>query len=181
MFCNDCGAENPDTAKFCSNCGAAIGVVEREVKYEPEEGDGVMNYTERKARTAAFMKNNPGACMVSAFYWLGALFYFSIILLFVMTGVSPNPSYLFMMASMIACAYLALAILGGCLTGWLLGMGASSLIGIYMIFNGEYPMIVLLLPLMIYMWRNRSEYGVPRNILSKLTNDYKELNELRKS
>lgn len=34
-FCNDCGTENPDDVKFCSNCGAAIGVVEQEVEPEP--------------------------------------------------------------------------------------------------------------------------------------------------
>ena len=24
MFCNNCGAENPDTAKFCHNCGVNL-------------------------------------------------------------------------------------------------------------------------------------------------------------
>src|SRR5438309_1964736 len=24
MFCNDCGANNPDTAKFCSQCGKPL-------------------------------------------------------------------------------------------------------------------------------------------------------------
>jgi uncharacterized membrane protein len=27
MFCPKCGAENPDSAKFCSKCGAALGAV----------------------------------------------------------------------------------------------------------------------------------------------------------
>ncbi len=27
MFCSKCGAENPDDAKFCLKCGAALGVV----------------------------------------------------------------------------------------------------------------------------------------------------------
>jgi len=26
MFCSQCGAENPDGAKFCSKCGAKLGV-----------------------------------------------------------------------------------------------------------------------------------------------------------
>jgi uncharacterized membrane protein len=26
MFCSRCGAENPDGAKFCSKCGAGLGV-----------------------------------------------------------------------------------------------------------------------------------------------------------
>lgn len=25
MYCNNCGAKNPDDAKYCSNCGAALG------------------------------------------------------------------------------------------------------------------------------------------------------------
>ena len=29
IFCKNCGTENPDDAKFCSNCGAAIEVVEQ--------------------------------------------------------------------------------------------------------------------------------------------------------
>jgi len=33
MFCSQCGAENPDEAKFCAKCGAALGV-----KAPPTEG-----------------------------------------------------------------------------------------------------------------------------------------------
>jgi uncharacterized membrane protein len=33
MFCSQCGAENPEGAKFCSKCGAELGVVTR-----PTEG-----------------------------------------------------------------------------------------------------------------------------------------------
>jgi hypothetical protein len=27
MFCNDCGASNPDSAKFCSQCGKPLLIV----------------------------------------------------------------------------------------------------------------------------------------------------------
>jgi uncharacterized membrane protein len=33
MFCSQCGTQNPEGAKFCSKCGAALGVVAR-----PSEG-----------------------------------------------------------------------------------------------------------------------------------------------
>lgn len=29
MFCNNCGAKNPDNAKFCNNCGAKLTPVDR--------------------------------------------------------------------------------------------------------------------------------------------------------
>ena len=29
MFCNQCGAENPDHARFCASCGESVGAAER--------------------------------------------------------------------------------------------------------------------------------------------------------
>jgi len=45
MFCPKCGAENPDGAKFCSKCGAALGVAatpsEGVAKPEAESSTGL--------------------------------------------------------------------------------------------------------------------------------------------
>jgi uncharacterized membrane protein len=45
MFCSKCGTENPDGAKFCSKCGAGLGVVatptEGAAKPETESSTGM--------------------------------------------------------------------------------------------------------------------------------------------
>jgi uncharacterized membrane protein len=45
MFCSQCGAENPEGAKFCFKCGAKLGVVatptEGEAKPEAESSTGL--------------------------------------------------------------------------------------------------------------------------------------------
>jgi uncharacterized membrane protein len=45
MFCSQCGAENPEGAKFCSKCGAKLGVVatptEGAAKPEAESSTGL--------------------------------------------------------------------------------------------------------------------------------------------
>jgi len=45
MFCSRCGAENPDGAKFCSKCGAGLGVAttpaEGAAKPEAESSTGL--------------------------------------------------------------------------------------------------------------------------------------------
>ncbi len=45
MFCSRCGAENPDGAKFCSKCGAGLGVAatptEGVAKPEAESSTGM--------------------------------------------------------------------------------------------------------------------------------------------
>jgi uncharacterized membrane protein len=45
MFCSQCGAENPEGAKFCSKCGAKLGVVatptEGAAKSEAESSTGL--------------------------------------------------------------------------------------------------------------------------------------------
>jgi uncharacterized membrane protein len=45
MFCSQCGAENPEGAKFCSKCGAELGVVttptEGAAKSEAESSTGL--------------------------------------------------------------------------------------------------------------------------------------------
>ncbi len=45
MFCSQCGAENPERAKFCSKCGAGLGVAamptEGAAKPEAESSTGL--------------------------------------------------------------------------------------------------------------------------------------------
>jgi uncharacterized membrane protein len=45
MFCSQCGAENPEEAKFCSKCGAGLGVAatptEGAAKPEAESSTGL--------------------------------------------------------------------------------------------------------------------------------------------
>jgi uncharacterized membrane protein len=45
MFCSKCGTENPEEAKFCSKCGAGLGVAatptEGAAKFEAESSTGL--------------------------------------------------------------------------------------------------------------------------------------------
>lgn len=36
MFCNNCGTENPDGARFCSNCGAVVVAAEPKIEPKPD-------------------------------------------------------------------------------------------------------------------------------------------------
>lgn len=44
MICNNCGAENKETAKFCKNCGKELA----EVKVMPEAENRPSSAMERK-------------------------------------------------------------------------------------------------------------------------------------
>ena len=50
MYCNECGAENPDQAKFCNSCGTKImprGTAVIEKQPEPSASEGVQKTPEK--------------------------------------------------------------------------------------------------------------------------------------
>ena len=54
MFCTECGKENPDGAKFCFNCGIAVGQTEDAVPEPASAGEGTADQSEPPAEVGRF-------------------------------------------------------------------------------------------------------------------------------
>jgi lysylphosphatidylglycerol synthetase-like protein (DUF2156 family) len=153
MFCNNCGTENPDDAKFCSNCGAAIvGVVEQEVEPKLELVEVVK--AERKL----------GTKLITGYYGLGAILWFVIgavgalvIVLNPLSTVAITPA----MSDITIFAILASFVLfGTAVNVWKVTPYAwlwALLVAVLVLFSpGPTEWFVLLINVVIvwYVWRN---------------------------
>lgn len=54
MFCNECGAKNPDGAKFCNNCGAKLIAPAFAAKEETKEATVISNPNEMPPKQVAY-------------------------------------------------------------------------------------------------------------------------------
>ena len=45
-FCGRCGTQNPDENKFCSNCGAPLGIINRVLDSDQDAEEYLKNNTE---------------------------------------------------------------------------------------------------------------------------------------
>ena len=166
MFCNDCGAENPDATKFCSNCGAAIRVVvEQEV--EPKLGliAGLVKFV--KAERPLGIK------VITAYYVLGGIVMFGFavagflgLILSPLSTVSiDNPTAWWKM--ILTCIIVSFLCLGTAAAAWEmheLGWFAAMILTVWGIFDAftrtgsldgmNWLFLIIGVATVWYLWRN---------------------------
>jgi hypothetical protein len=97
IFCEKCGAENPDDAEYCAGCGAGVG--------------GAAVYEEREKEAMHHQQ--------AGFSWLWVAIGFGIMLglqvgvSFLLEAVAPDRAVIYLLA------WMAPFLLGGILVGWL--------------------------------------------------------------
>ena len=77
MYCYKCGEDNPDEAKFCKNCGAALKEEEKPIKAEVIETTGSTHQKTAPASSSSSNDNTWIACCcigLLAIFVLSALF-----------------------------------------------------------------------------------------------------------